>query len=217
MLLKMKKKIHMVIKQNMKRHTKKPLTNQSNIMKKELNESSFSLPKLEQSEIVFDEFVKIQKDRLINSEGHRYQYYTLIVPSAAALVLAQTPDKHFVLIKEYRHPTKQTLLSLPGGYIDEGESPLEAAERELQEEAGYSAAHFELLGCSYPYPGISGQAIYYVFAQDAYPVNSHSREPCEHIDTILLTDADFKDLLSQGHPVDGNLLTAFFWLNLKIN
>ncbi len=172
------------------------------------------MPKIEKSEIVFDEFLKIRKDYLINSDGKPYRYYILDVKNPAALLLAVTPDQRFVLIREYRHPTKKILLSLPGGYVDDGETPEEASKRELQEEAGYTAKNFKVLGCSYPYPGISSQPIYYTYAEEAVPFGKHDREVSEQIEVVLLTREEVYQNIKEGHAVDGNLLTALAWLQI---
>lgn len=175
--------------------------------------NEFTIPKVQSSALVFDEFIKIRRDTLENEEGFRFSYYTLQLIGPAALVLARTVDNKFVLIKEYRHPTQKTLLSLPGGYVDPGESPVEAAKRELEEEAGYTAENFQVLGSSYPYPGLSSQPIFYITAENAVPTASPNREPMEFIETSPQTYEEFSALVSSGHPIDGNLLTAFWWLN----
>lgn len=69
-----------------------------------------------------------------------------------AVVLALTPQENVLLVREFRPGIEEVLRELPGGLVDEGEEPLEAARRELLEETGY-AGDFEYAGpmveCAY--------------------------------------------------------------------
>jgi ADP-ribose diphosphatase len=64
--------------------------------------------------------------------------FEVIVEEDTAVVLALTGAREVVLVREYRPGPREPLLELPGGLIDEGETPLEAAARELLEETGYA-------------------------------------------------------------------------------
>ena len=59
--------------------------------------------------------------------------------AATAVVVALTGDDRVVLVREFRPGVEATLLELPGGVVDAGEEPLEAAHRELLEETGFAA------------------------------------------------------------------------------
>ncbi|MFA6915677.1 MAG: NUDIX hydrolase [Parachlamydiales bacterium] len=179
------------------------------------SENNFPIPVVIQSDVIFHDFVKVRKDILERRDGKHYRYYTLEVLGSAALVLAKTTDGLFVITKEYRHPAEKTLLSLAGGYIDKGENPLEAAKRELLEETGYTAENFVILGASYPYAGISSQKIYYIYADNARHVQAPQLEISEQIEVHPMTYQTFKSLAIEGSPIDGNLLTAFSWLNIN--
>jgi len=61
-------------------------------------------------------------------------------------ILTMTRSQEVVLVKEYRHGIQKTILQLPGGSVDEGESPLEAAKRELLEETGFRSDTFIEVG-----------------------------------------------------------------------
>lgn len=64
--------------------------------------------------------------------------FEVIAEPDTAVVLALTDEQEVVLVREYRPGPREALLELPGGLIDEGETPVEAAARELLEETGYA-------------------------------------------------------------------------------
>ena len=64
--------------------------------------------------------------------------FEVIVEEDTAVVLGLTDAQDVVLVREYRPGPREALLELPGGLVDEGETPAEAATRELLEETGYA-------------------------------------------------------------------------------
>jgi ADP-ribose pyrophosphatase len=78
----------------------------------------------------------------------------------AAVILA-VEDEHVLLVEQYRVPLGKNCIELPAGLIgddSEGEDPLDAAGRELEEETGYRAARLENLGEYYSSPGMVSEA-----------------------------------------------------------
>lgn len=73
-------------------------------------------------------------------QNEPFDHYTLEHPDGL-IILSLTPAEEIILIRQYRPALKQFTLELPCGAIDPGETPLEAARRELYEETGY---HCEL-------------------------------------------------------------------------
>ncbi|MBJ6930726.1 NUDIX hydrolase, partial [Vibrio cholerae] len=72
--------------------------------------------------------------------------HTTISHPGAAVILPLTAQGEIVLIRQYRPSLKKWLLELPAGTIEEGEPPLSCAQRELEEESGFSAQQFIELG-----------------------------------------------------------------------
>ena len=77
----------------------------------------------------------ILRDRLEGDDGHETDYSYLAVPRAV-FVVAVTDENELLLVRQYRHPVRDWTLEVPAGSVHDGESPLEAAQRELAEEAG---------------------------------------------------------------------------------
>lgn len=173
-----------------------------------------SLPKTLDTEELFNEKGKrVIKDTLALDNGVTYDYYSLKTTDFSVMILASTPDGMWVLNQEYRHPSKQVLLSLPGGMVDEGEAIKKAAEREFLEETGYTAESFECIGTSFPFPGISPQRTYYFKAVNAQRLSEPKLETCELVETTLIYEKEVLSIIQDGsYPIDGHLLTALFFL-----
>ena len=86
------------------------------------------IPEVKSSEIALHGFFDVRIDILQLPHGPKRPYYVVDIGIHAAAILAITKEGKLVITKEYRHPTKKWLLGCPGGRIDTGESPIEAAK-----------------------------------------------------------------------------------------
>lgn len=80
----------------------------------------------------------VLSDRLRGADGRETGYSYLAVPRAV-FVVAVTPDDELLLVRQYRHPVRDWTLEVPAGSVQDGETPKEAAARELAEETGGTA------------------------------------------------------------------------------
>jgi len=111
--------------------------------------------------------------KTINTE--EAPYYSLRLPDYAC-VLALTEDQRILLVRQYRPAIETTTLELPSGIIDPGETPAQAALRELTEETAYAASHVEVLGAMYVDPGRLGNRMWNCVATGAKPVPGRTPE-----------------------------------------
>lgn len=113
--------------------------------------------------------VKLRTD-LVQRPGHPEEppFKRLAVEHpGAAIVLALDDQDRALCLWQYRHAVGKRLVQLPAGLLDvDGEDPLEVAQRELQEEAGYHAAEWTRLPSLYSSPGLSQETAHYFLARD---------------------------------------------------
>jgi ADP-ribose pyrophosphatase len=117
-------------------------------------------------------------------------------------------DAHRVcLIRSRRLTVDETLIEIPAGTREPGESPLDTARRELTEETGYSAAHFEELASYYPSPGVMDEQIWLYVAREL-SAGEPAREANEEIENLVASFDDALAMISRGEIRDGKTIIA---------
>jgi ADP-ribose pyrophosphatase len=112
-------------------------------------------------------------------------YYLLDLADYVGVV-AMTPDGKIVLVRQFRPVVDRITLELPSGHVEAGESPSDAARRELLEETGYDAPQLELLGEMTPDVGRLGNRLWCYFAPDVRPASPPP--PAEEGVSVALVD-----------------------------
>lgn len=175
-------------------------------------------PKVQSSTLLHQGFFDLKIDLLEKSSGETSPYTSLILPTDAAVILAQDPEGRFILNREYRHPTGEHIIGCPGGKLEPNEDPLLGAQREFFEETGYWSDEIRPMGLCYPFPAICNQKIYYFYAANAQRKADQKLDPLEYIETRLMTHSELVKLVSQSPQIDGILLTALWhWQTVKQN
>ena len=106
----------------------------------------------------------IRRDEVIEPSGVRTTREVITHPGSV-VVLPVLPDGRILLIQQYRHAAHQYLWELVAGRIDAGESPREAAARELIEETGYRAKSLRVFLYMFPTPGFLEEKMYILLAK----------------------------------------------------
>ncbi len=151
-------------------------------------------------EIAFQKYSrKIEKVMFKLPDGKESDFYVKKEGPATA-ILALTKDQQVILVTQFRPGPKEILDEMPGGYIDAGESPEQAAERELLEETGYKGKAelvSEALDCAY-----STMRRYCVVVKDCEKVAEQKLEATEFAEVKLMSVSDFRKLLQSGKMTD---------------
>lgn len=134
-------------------------------------------------------------------DGEPPLHWEIVVHPGAVAVLPITDRGTLLLIEQWRRPVEQILIELPAGGLDPGESPREAAQRELQEEVGYKAGVLTEMGSIFTSPGICSERIHLFIAhqltKSSLPGDHH-----EAIDSVELTLDEALDSIESGSIID---------------
>lgn len=90
--------------------------------------------------------LKLTRETVETSEGQIVEDYYQIHMGQAAVIAAQDAHGRFIMLDLYKHGPRKSGLGFPGGGVETGEDPLDAAKRELLEETGYAAPDWRNLG-----------------------------------------------------------------------
>ncbi len=91
-------------------------------------------------------WLRVREDQVLNPSGNPGIYGVVMYRNKAVGVVPVDDDDHTWLVGQYRYPHHRYEWEIPEGGCPEGEEPVECAKRELLEETGLIAEHFELIG-----------------------------------------------------------------------
>ncbi len=121
-----------------------------------------------------------------------------------------TEQGEIVMIRQYRHGSQQVTLEIPGGMIDAGEEPADAAMRECQEETGYIVDQVSPLGVLNPNPALFGNSLHTFFGHVVAIDDKVHVSETEKTEVELVPVSDIRRLLLDG-TIDHALVCATLW------
>ena len=130
------------------------------------------------------------------------EYIVLDAPDWVIVIPEIDGDpKEFYMVKQWRHGSKSLSVEFPGGVIDKGEEPEQAARRELLEETGCQAGRLTKLGQVNPNPALFSNQVHIFLAQDLQCTQSQSLDNDEFVNVIKVPVEQIKkDMGTQQFP-----------------
>ena len=173
--------------------------------------------KLLSSEYLFkDNWATLRADTCEMPNGNIIKpYYVLEYPDWVNVV-AITADNQVILIRQYRHAAGEVVLEVPGGCIDNDESPEEAVRRELLEETGYAFNHIELLSILYANPATGNNKTHCFLATGGKKVQEQSLDGGEEIVVELVSMEKLKELLVENQIGQALHTSGIFYALIKL-
>lgn len=134
--------------------------------------------------------------------------------NGSAVMMPVDEKNRVLLVRQYRLPADRYLWELAAGKVDEGETPLQAAKRELVEEAGLKAKKWKKLAEFYPSPGYVQEKMTIFLATELTQGEAEPMED-ERIETCWFTKKELQEMLRTNRIIDGKTMIGFlYWLKL---
>ncbi len=141
--------------------------------------------------------------------GAVYDFY-ILESNPWVNVIPITPDGQVILVRQYRHGIRGLTIEIPGGLVENNDTPEQAAWRELQEETGYSARDMISLGFVHPNPAIQNNECYTFLARDAFKAGSQDQDGAEDIEVLTCPINEIPHMISSGQITHALVVVAFY-------
>ena len=161
---------------------------------------------LESTAIYQGSILSLRKDRVELPNG-RLTVREVVEHSDSVCMVPVDGEGNVVLVRQYRKPTESALLEVPAGGIEPGETPEDAALRELQEEIDHTAGSLRPLSGFWLAPGWCDEFMYAYLATDLRPSD---KEPDydEMVETVRAPLTDIVDLIARGEIQDAKSIAS---------
>ena len=169
--------------------------------------------RVHQEELLRGRFLHAFRDtvRLPNQNLSTREY--VVHPGAVMVIpMLDTPNGlRLVMERQFRYPVGQVMTEFPAGKLDPGEDSWLCAQRELQEETGYTARQWARAGVLHPVISYSTEVIEIWFAKEL-SLGERRLDTDEFLDVFTASPAELMAACQQGRLTDAKTLTGLLWL-----
>ena len=165
-------------------------------------------------ELYSGKFITLNQDTVRLPDGVAAEMDMVRHPGASAVVpFLSGPmgdEPQVLLLRQYRYAAGGYLYEIPAGRLDDGETPVECAVRELKEETGCTADHIEAMTSILTTPGFTDEVIH-LFMATGLTHGEHNREADEFVDLVIMRLSEALERISTGEITDSKTALALMF------
>jgi ADP-ribose pyrophosphatase len=173
--------------------------------------------KITSSKQVYDcGLFRVTEDRAVDPKTKFEIKRSVVRHIGSAVVMAVDEKRRILLVRQYRLPAERYLWEIPAGRLDPGETPLQAAKRELAEETGYKARKWSKLAAFWVSPGYVEERMTIYLATDLTPGQATPMDD-EQIDARWYPAKDLGAMIDKGVVQDAKTMVAYLMWKKRAN
>jgi ADP-ribose pyrophosphatase len=158
-----------------------------------------------------------REDKCERPDGQIVEPYFVVEMPPSVCAMAVTEDNEVVLVRQYRHAIGETILEIPGGFIDKDEDVEKAIARELLEETGYEFTRFDYLGKIAANPGMLDNFTHLYLARGGKKIAAQQLDHNEDIELLTMPVEEFRSMLHKNEIVQSLHMACVFYAFQKMD
>ncbi|WP_096270522.1 NUDIX hydrolase [Paucisalibacillus globulus] len=172
--------------------------------------------KTTQTKVIYEgKVVQLQVEDVLLPNGKEAKRELIKHPGAVAIIPI-TKDKKIVMVEQYRKPLEKSIIEIPAGKLEKGESPEITAVRELEEETGYTTKKLTKVTSFYTSPGFADEIMHIYVSDELEKLDfPPALDEDEFVEIHELTLAEAKQYIQEQRIHDAKTIYAILYLELQ--